>query len=96
MIPKWRYVEYTDDGCEVCQCLACYHRWEGRTSAAGWAFCPYCGVRWQGQEVWDEDAKAKRKVCRRLEPAFAWKIEAVKHPSGYFDRVVSGLAPAWL
>lgn len=32
MIPKWRQVEYTDDGCYSYQCLSCYNSWEGRTA----------------------------------------------------------------
>jgi len=57
MIPKWRYVHYTDDGCALYQCLNCYKQWEGRSwpgythdgaFTAVWKFCPYCGVEWTG------------------------------------------------
>ena len=34
----WRYVEYSDDGCAVYECLSCEHRWEGR-SEPGWFDC---------------------------------------------------------
>lgn len=44
-IPYFRYVEYTDDGCSIEQCLNCYQKWEGRGSH-GWQFCPYCGTKW--------------------------------------------------
>ena len=37
-IPRWRYVNYTDDGCAVFQCLACKGQWEGR-SEPGWFDC---------------------------------------------------------
>jgi hypothetical protein len=51
MIPFYRYVESTDDGCGVNQCLSCYQQWEGRTSPewSGWKFCPYCGCKWEGK-----------------------------------------------
>lgn len=50
-IPKWREIEYTDDGCSLYQCLHCYEKWEGRSSPEyGWKFCPFCGVKWDGQE----------------------------------------------
>lgn len=53
----WRYVEYTDDGCALYQCLACYEQWEARTQP-GWftvegeyrpafRFCPFCGTQWE-------------------------------------------------
>ena len=51
-IPKWRHVEYTDDGCNVYQCLSCYDSIEGRFSPSYWKFCPYCGVEWQGEHKW--------------------------------------------
>ena len=48
--PKWREVEYSDDGCCYYQCLMCYQTWEGRSSPEyGCNFCPYCGIKWMGQ-----------------------------------------------
>lgn len=38
MIPFWRNVRYTDDGCTVYQCLSCYEEWEAR-SEPGWIDC---------------------------------------------------------
>ena len=32
MINRWRYVEYTDEGCAIFQCLKCKSQWESRTS----------------------------------------------------------------
>lgn len=29
-LPYWRYVEYTDDGCSIYQCLSCMNKWESR------------------------------------------------------------------
>lgn len=49
-IPRWREMHYTDDGCSAYQCLSCKESWEGRSSPEwGWKFCPYCGVKWEGQ-----------------------------------------------
>ncbi len=49
-IPSYRYVNYTDDGCTLHQCLACGQKWEGRSAPEyGWKFCPYCGVKWTGK-----------------------------------------------
>ena len=48
-IPKWRHVEGTDDGCGISQCLSCYATWEGRSWTSEWSFCPYCGIKWEGQ-----------------------------------------------
>lgn len=31
-VPHWRYVNYTDDGCSIYQCLNCYNKWEARTA----------------------------------------------------------------
>lgn len=56
-INLWRYVEYTDDGCALFQCLQCYERWEMRGSPGYfyegeyrpcWKFCPCCGTKWDG------------------------------------------------
>ena len=32
MLPYWRHVKYTDDGCSIYQCIECKHTYEGRTS----------------------------------------------------------------
>ena len=57
MIPKWREVRYTDDGCSIFQCLSCYGQWESRSEPsyshdgeykAIWRFCPLCGCQWDG------------------------------------------------
>ena len=49
-IPKFREINYTDDGCSAYQCLSCKNQWEARTSPEyGWKFCPYCGVEWNGE-----------------------------------------------
>lgn len=62
-IPKWRYVDYTDDGCSIYQCLNCYVKWEARTSPkyGEWKFCPHCGCKWNGEREWDANAKWERK-----------------------------------
>jgi len=82
-IPKWRYVEYTDDGCTVYQCLSCYDSIEGRFSPADWKFCPYCGVEWEGEHKWliyDDNYKiiapARRNPDRVIKYGeISWNIE---------------------
>jgi hypothetical protein len=81
MIPKWRYVEYTDDGCGKYQCLNCYQTWEGRTwpgymsiegaFTAVWKHCPYCGCQWTGATRTNDDDgyNARRKRIRAAEDA---------------------------
>lgn len=67
-IPKWRHVCYTDDGCDVYQCLNCYNEWESRTGPKcewkkeyNWKHCPYCGCQWEGEKEWDEERKSLKK-----------------------------------
>lgn len=74
MIPYWRYVDYTDDGCSLYQCLSCYKQWESR-SVPGWTdlegeyhecwyYCPCCGVRWLGcqRERGDEYGPRRARI----------------------------------
>jgi len=63
-IPYVRHVRYTDDGCDVWQCLSCKQDWESRSQVAGdwpemkyFKYCPYCGLEWAGQHKWDEQKK---------------------------------------
>lgn len=51
-IPKWRYEKDSDDGCNIYQCLSCYQSYEGRSSPTYWSYCPYCGVKWEGEHKW--------------------------------------------
>lgn len=76
MIPQWRYVEYTDDGCARYECLQCKHTWEGRSApgyrmfetneyVAIWHFCPACGVKWTGSpRTQDNEVGPRRKRIR--------------------------------
>ncbi len=48
-IKKFRYVQYTDDGCSEWQCLNCYKSIEGRLNIAKWKGCPYCFCKWTGE-----------------------------------------------
>lgn len=70
MLHKFREVRYTDDGCSVYECLACKKGWEARTSPSAdrgnWQFCPYCGVKWAGELVYDRDA-APARIQQRWE-----------------------------
>ena len=82
-IPKWRYVESTDDGCNVYQCLSCYESYEGRDSPKYWKYCPYCGVEWNGEHEWliyDDDYNilepARRRKNRRVSSCLSeWHME---------------------
>ena len=59
-IPAIRYVNYSDEGCEIYECLNCYGKVEVRTGNRlgwdkeyepaeydKWKFCPYCGCQWK-------------------------------------------------
>lgn len=47
MIPKYRHMQYTDDGCDRYQCLSCYDTMEVRS--VSFNFCPSCGIKFDGQ-----------------------------------------------
>lgn len=66
-IPKWRKVEYSDDGCSIYECLSCYKKWEARTDPehAEWKLCPYCGTKWVGH-IDSDDKKYERKNKRYI------------------------------
>lgn len=57
---RWRKIRDTDDGCTTYECLKCKTGWESRTTPEGWSFCPKCGVNWEGELVWDQDAHYER------------------------------------
>jgi hypothetical protein len=44
---KYRDVEYSDDGCEVYECMACKAQWEVRYFPT--AYCGNCGIKFEGQ-----------------------------------------------
>lgn len=48
MIPKYRHMHYTDEGCDLYQCLSCYKQMEFRYCPE-YNFCPICGVKWEGK-----------------------------------------------
>ena len=87
MLNKWRWVNYTDEGCDLYECLSCYNRWDARTSPrefrgeggkiiAGWIFCPYCGIKWAGEIKWEVDERrdyGSRSVGWRIESRNIWK-----------------------
>jgi DNA-directed RNA polymerase subunit RPC12/RpoP len=83
---KWLCLGYIDDGCYRYKCLACQNRWESRTEAEDWHFCPYCGVRWIGTAGATSDDRlgprrrrnweAMRREWRPDKPSpFIWVIE---------------------
>ena len=43
MIPHYRCVRGTDDGCAIYQCLLCGETWEWRGGSAPVRFCIFCG-----------------------------------------------------
>lgn len=44
---QFRRVRYTDDGCNIYQCLWCHQSIEIRDDPQyGWNFCPLCGKSW--------------------------------------------------
>jgi hypothetical protein len=59
MLNKFRKIEYTDDGCTSYECLACGKEAEVRN--AGFAYCSYCGTKWDGELKWDEDRQYERR-----------------------------------
>jgi len=74
-IPYIKMAYYTDDGCNVYQCLQCKAEWEARSG--NWIFCPGCGIRFVGQKEgrerhqpkwlyklgsWEEQDKARNKL----------------------------------
>ena len=62
-IPVFRIVEYTDDGCELYECLNCSTRFEIRISPI-WKFCPSCGVEFT-DHLMDYREKKYRDDCPR-------------------------------
>ena len=59
---QFRRVRYTDDGCNIYQCLWCMNRVEIRDDPSYWNFCPICGKSW-----------FTRLQCRDHEtPRWAW------------------------
>jgi len=44
---KYRFVKYTDDGCDMHQCLNCKTHWEGRYVSTN--FCSWCGIEFDGK-----------------------------------------------
>jgi hypothetical protein len=90
MIPYWRYVRYTDDGCALYQCLSCYNEWEGRgapgwTDMEGqyhtdWKFCPCCGVEWFGcNREREEDYGPRRTRIRQAQDARREELWRVRY-----------------
>ena len=60
MIPFWRYIEYTDDGCALYECLSCHQQWEGRT-APGWVSdCQSCEATDEGAIFYGTEGCVKK------------------------------------
>lgn len=66
-IPYWRYVDGTDDGCSIYECLSCKASWESRTAPGfdnrpNWFYCPVCGHRWEGELKYDTEKRFNKPV----------------------------------
>ena len=56
-------MHYTDEGCDLYQCLSCYRQMEFRYCPE-YNFCPMCGIEWDG-----------RLECRDTHtPSWLWKL----------------------
>ena len=99
-IPFWRNKKYTDDGCCIYQCLSCYQTWEARTSPYseehcikyedGFKYCPYCGIKWEGEIKQKEDhydfkaSEIKEKKYKEREDKKHWWVLVAREK--YDDR----------
>ncbi len=65
--PYWRYVQGTDDGCSIYQCLWCMASWESRSSPNWdkWKFCPVCGFEWKGEHECIEHGYRVYDICEK-------------------------------
>ena len=43
---QFRFLQYTDDGCSLFECLWCKKQVEIRDNPNYWCFCPHCGKSW--------------------------------------------------
>jgi hypothetical protein len=51
MIPYYRRVRDTDDGCCIDQCLMCHATWEWRGGSGIIRYCMYCGNELKGEHI---------------------------------------------
>ena len=77
MIPYYRHVRDTDDGCGICECLACRGTWEWRGGSGKITYCMYCGIRFAGKlECRDQDQpRWQYELQQRLGNEDYWPIE---------------------
>jgi hypothetical protein len=47
-IPQWRYVQFEYEDDRIHQCLMCYQYIHLACEGHGMRFCPYCGIKWEG------------------------------------------------
>ena len=68
---QYRRVRYTDDGCNLYQCMWCHQTIEIRDDPQyGWKFCPLCGKSW-----------FKRLHCREHDlPRWVWERWEDEYP----------------
>lgn len=93
-LPNYRYVESTDDGCALYECLECYERWEGRTHRVN--FCPFCGkavtlleclAHDEGEKA-EHRYEARRRAWKWTEAGPRWVIQ-----QRYLNRIFPDLPP---
>jgi len=75
MIPKWRKVRYTDDGCNLYQCLSCYNEWEDRDAPGWWDTFVDTDCLVEGGNQYTKDGK-EHYFATRSEPLYnpSWKF----------------------
>lgn len=77
---RWRLVR-EDSEASSFQCLQCRGQFRSLVNWGphAWKFCPLCATQWEGEQVWDPEAKAKRLRPRTppdlLAAALVWVFE---------------------
>lgn len=78
MLKKFRHKEYTDDGCNIYECLSCKSTMEIRYSSLN--YCPNCGIKFEGQLEWENPYSDRRKEVERKswKPYIHYELESHK------------------
>ena len=77
-IPKYRLVQYEEDGVYAYQCLNCYKGWNARNDIIDWKFCPHCGIRWEGQH------ECKEHSLRHYYPDYKFQTPRLREREEYY------------
>jgi hypothetical protein len=65
MIPKWRYIRYTDDGSSEYQCLDCYNSWDARTAPGWFDIVEYVGAPCEGSLTISTNTGQRHFITRK-------------------------------